>query len=104
MDGTGVDVLLVGVPIAALTALCVEAMKRAGLAEHWAPWAAAGVAVILTALAELTAIYPWLQPVARVVAAGLVLGLASSGSYSWARQMGRKAPAQVARDSKERGD
>jgi ABC-type iron transport system FetAB permease component len=83
--------VLMGVPVAVLTTLVVEALKRAGLDSRWAPWSAVGTAMVLAALAELVVREAWLAPVARVVVAGLVLGLASSGSYSWARQLGRRS-------------
>jgi hypothetical protein len=31
-----------------------------------------------------------MAPAARVVVAGLTLGLASSGGYAWARQLGKE--------------
>lgn len=82
-------IVLVGVPVAVLTALVVEALKQGGLAVRWAPLAAVLTATALIGLAELAAIYSWLAPLSRVVAGGLVIGLASSGGYSWARSRSR---------------
>jgi hypothetical protein len=89
MDGYGETLLLAGVPVAVLTALVVEALKRVGLAAQWAPWAAVGVAMALAGLAEALLHFSWLAPAARVVVGGLTLGLASSGGYAWARQVGK---------------
>lgn len=78
-------IVLVGVPVAVLTALVVEALKQAGLAVRWAPLVAVLTATVMVGLAELAAVVSWIEPLARVLAGGLVIGLASSGSYSWAR-------------------
>lgn len=81
------DPLLVGAPIAALTALVVEAMKRAGLAARLAPWAAVAVAASLMGMAELALRFGWAEALARVVVVGIMIGLASSGGYSWVRHL-----------------
>jgi hypothetical protein len=73
-----------------LTAFVVQAAKQAGLQPRWAPLAALIAATMLAALAELIVIVAWLAPVARIVTTGLVLGLASSGGYSWAKQLGKE--------------
>ncbi len=82
--------LLAGVPVAALTAIIVQAAKQAGLQSRWAPLAALVAATTLATIAELMVFVTWLEPVARIVTAGLVLGLASSGGYSWAKQIGKE--------------
>jgi len=82
-------IVLVGVPVAVLTTLIVETLKQGGLGARWAPLAAVLTATLLIGLAELTVVFSWLEPVSRVVAGGLVIGLASSGSYSWARSLGK---------------
>ncbi len=84
------DPLLLGVPIAVLTALVVEALKRAGLAKRLTPVAAICSAAILAELAELAMDYGWAESVSRVVVAGIMIGLASSGGYSWVREMGKE--------------
>lgn len=83
-------IVLVGVPVAVLTTLVVEALKQAGLETRWAPLAAVLTAMAMVALAELSAVASWLAPVSRIIAGGLVIGLASSGSYSWARSLGKE--------------
>ncbi len=84
------SVVLMGVPVAVLTTLVIEALKQGGLAARWAPLAAVLTATALVGLVELAAIVIWLEPAGRVVAGGLVIGLASSGSYSWARSLGKE--------------
>lgn len=83
-------IVLVGVPVAVLTTLVVEALKQAGLEKRWAPLAAVLTATAMVTLAELSAVVIWLAPVSRIVAGGLVIGLASSGSYSWARSLNKE--------------
>jgi len=90
MGDYGATLLLAGVPVAVLTTLIVEALKRVGLSGQWAPWVAVGVATVLAGLGEALLHFAWLAPAARVVVAGLTLGLASSGGYAWARQLGKE--------------
>lgn len=88
IDDPGTAVL-VGVPVAVLTALVVEALKEGGLATRWAPLAAVLTATLLVGMAELASEVSWVGMLARVLAGGLVIGLASSGSYAWARSIGK---------------
>lgn len=84
------SVVLVGVPVAILTALVVEAIKEAGLPGRWAPLVAVLTAALLVGMAELATVVSWIDPLSRVLAGGLVIGLASSGGYSWARSIGER--------------
>jgi hypothetical protein len=82
-------VLLVGVPVAVLTALVVQAMKGLGLEDRWAPLLSVLVAGVFVGLAELSVVASWIEPVSRVLVGALMIGLAASGGYSWARVAGR---------------
>lgn len=82
-------VLVVGVPVAVLTALVVQALKEFGIAGRWAPLLSVAVAGLFVGLAELAAVASWVEPVSRVLVGGLMIGLAASGGYSWARSAGR---------------
>jgi hypothetical protein len=91
--------VLVGVPVAVLVTLAVQALKSAGLAGRWAPLVAVLLASVLVGLAELAVVVSWIEPVSRVLAGGLVSGLASSGGYSWARSVGKDGGEHVHPDA-----
>lgn len=84
-------IVLVGVPVAVLAALVVEALKEAGLPVRWAPLVAVLVSGAFIGMVELAEVVSWIDPLSRVVAGSLVIGLASSGGYSWARAVGKRA-------------
>ena len=84
-------IVLVGVPVAVLAALVVEALKQAGLPSRWAPLVAVLVSGAFIGLVELATVASWIDPLSRVVAGSLVIGLASSGGYSWARAVGKRS-------------
>lgn len=87
--------VLVGVPVAVLTALVVQALKEGGLPVRWAPLAAVLTATCMVGLTELAATVFWIDILSRVLAGGLVIGLASSGGYSWARSVGKGEERRV---------
>lgn len=82
-------VLLVGVPVAVLTAVVVQAVKELGVDGRWAPLLSVAVAGLFVGLAELAVVASWVEPVSRVLVGGLMIGLAASGGYSWARSAGK---------------
>jgi hypothetical protein len=88
-------VVLVGVPVAVLTALVVEALKEAGLPTGWAPLVAVVTAGLMVGMTELAVVVSWVDPLSRILAGALVIGLASSGGYSWARAVGKGGDSDV---------
>ena len=78
---------LLGVPAVVLVPVLVQGLKALGLPARWA-----GVAALLAGLAvagtvEAVSAWPGVTPLVRFIVAGLLLGLASSGSYSQFKSM-----------------
>jgi hypothetical protein len=83
---------LAGVAIVPLIVGVVEAAKRAGLRQSWAPLLAVGLGLLASvgwAVAlDWSGPGPGGETIARAVLVGLALGLSASGLYSGARRIG----------------
>ena len=75
-------ITLLGIPSLVLVPLLVQALKAAGLPAKWAGVAAILVGLAVAGLAEAVTAWPQVTPFVRWLVAGLLLGLASAGSYS----------------------
>ncbi len=73
-----------------LVPLIVEWLKRMGMGVRWTGLASVIAAGLLAALSEAVGRFPELAPVARVVLAAVLIGMAGSGAYSQARLMRSK--------------
>lgn len=77
------DLVLYGLPIAAVIVGLVELAKRQGLEDRWAPVLAVCLGMVFATLGRLDdpAAGTWLQ----VELLGLITGLSASGLYSGTR-------------------
>lgn len=82
MDNFLNGITLLGIPALVLAPLLVQGLKMMGLPTRWAGAASVGVGLVVAALAEIVAVWPAAAPFARVLVAGLLLGLSSAGAYS----------------------
>jgi hypothetical protein len=73
---------LLGVPAVVLVPVLVQGLKALGLPARWAGVAALVVGLAVAGMIEAVSAWPGVAPVVRFIVAGLLLGLASSGSYS----------------------
>ena len=82
MDNFLNGLTLLGIPAIVLVPIIVEALKTLGLPNRWAGAAAIAVGLTIAALIEAIAAWPTITPIVRMLIAGILLGLASAGSYS----------------------
>ena len=75
-------ITLLGIPALVLVPVIVQGMKELGLPARWAGVAALVIGLVVAGLAEAVEAWPGVTPFARFVVAGLLLGLASVGTYS----------------------
>jgi hypothetical protein len=73
---------LLGIPAVVLVPMLVQGLKALGLPGRWAGVAALLAGLAVAAMVEAVSAWPGVTPVVRFIVAGLLLGLASSGSYS----------------------
>jgi hypothetical protein len=75
-------ITLLGIPALVLVPLVVQALKMLGLPVRWAGAASIVAGLAVAALAQAVTAWPAVAPFARVLVAGLLLGLSSAGAYS----------------------
>jgi len=75
-------VTLLGIPALVLVPVIVQGLKDLGLPARWAGVAALAIGFAVAGLAEAVEAWPSVAPWARFVVAGVLLGLASVGTYS----------------------
>ena len=75
-------ITLLGIPALVLVPVIVQGLKELGLPARWAGVAALVIGLAVAGLAEAIEAWPGATPFARFVVAGLLLGLASVGTYS----------------------
>lgn len=78
---------LLGIPAVVLVPLLVQGLKALGLPGRWAGVAAIVAGVAVAGMIEAVQVWPGVTPFVRFVVAGLLLGLASSGTYSQFRSI-----------------
>ena len=92
MDNFLNGLTLLGIPALLLVPLIVQGLKALGLPNRWAGAAAILVGLLVAALIEAVAAWPAITPLVRVLIAGILLGLAASGSYSQYRALRNQEP------------
>jgi len=75
-------ITLLGIPAMVLVPVLLQGLKELGLPVRWAGPAALVIGLVVAGLAEAVEAWPGVTPFARFVVAGLLLGLASVGTYS----------------------
>ena len=78
---------LLGIPALILVSLIVQALKTLGLPTRYAGAASIISGIAIAALIEAIAAWPTITPIVRVLIAGILLGLAASGTYSQYRTL-----------------
>ncbi len=81
---------LLGIPALILVPLIIEALKTLGLPTRYAGIASIAIGLLIAALIEAVAAWPTITPIVRVLIAGILLGLAASGTYSQFRTLNPK--------------
>ncbi|MCE5259930.1 MAG: hypothetical protein LLG44_12875 [Chloroflexi bacterium] len=76
------ELIVLGVPGAAIIVALVELAKRYGLASRWSVLLAVGLGIGLAVVLQLAEIHPQVAVWAQVVLGGVILGLSASGLYS----------------------
>jgi hypothetical protein len=84
------EIILFGVPAVGLIVAAVQAFKKMGMADRFAPWAALGLAVVFGVLAQVVVSFPESEPVVRTVVVSLVLFLTATGTYTVAKNAAGK--------------
>ncbi|HEX8599124.1 MAG TPA: hypothetical protein VF952_11485 [Chloroflexia bacterium] len=87
MDNFLNGLTLLGIPAVVIVPLLVQGLKALGLPGRWAGVAALMVGLAVAGMIEAVSVWPGVTPVVRFIVAGLLLGLASSGSYSQFRSI-----------------
>lgn len=82
MDNFLNGITLLGIPAVILVPVLVQGIKALGLPVRWAGLAALAVGLAVAGLAEAVTVWPSVTPIVRFLVAGVLLGLASAGSYS----------------------
>lgn len=82
MDNFLNGITLLGIPAIILVPLLVQGMKTLGLPVRWAGVAALLAGLVVAGLAEAVEVWPAAVPWVRFAVAGILLGLASVGTYS----------------------
>jgi hypothetical protein len=78
---------LLGIPAVVLVPVLVQGLKALGLPVRWAGVAALLAGLAVAGMVEAVSAWPGVTPVVRFIVAGLLLGLAASGSYSQFKSM-----------------
>jgi hypothetical protein len=78
---------LLGIPAVVIVPVLVQGLKALGLPVRWAGVAALLAGLAVAGMIEAVSAWPGVTPIVRFVVAGLLLGLASSGSYSQFKSM-----------------
>lgn len=78
---------LLGIPAVVIVPMLVAGLKALGLPGRWAGVAALLAGLVVAGMIEAVSAWPGVTPIVRFVVAGLLLGLASSGSYSQFKSM-----------------
>lgn len=78
---------LLGIPAVILVPLLVQGLKALGLPGRWAGVAALVSGIAVAGMIEAVQAWPSVTPLVRFIVAGLLLGLASSGTYSQFRSI-----------------
>jgi len=81
------ELIVFGVPGAAIIVALVELAKRYGLNTRWAVLLAVGLGIALAVVVHLAQVQPQVAVWAQVVLGGLLLGLSASGLYSGGKAM-----------------
>ena len=87
MDNFLNGLTLLGIPAVVIVPLVVQGLKALGLPSRWAGVAALLAGLAVAGMIEAVSAWPGVTPVVRFVVAGLLLGLAASGSYSQFRSI-----------------
>lgn len=80
---------LLGIPAVVIVPLVLQGMKVLGMPPRLAGVAALIAGLLVAGLIEAVQAWPSVTPFVRFLVAGLLLGLASSGSYSQYRSVKR---------------
>ncbi len=83
--------VLLGIPAVVVVPLLVQGLKALGLPSRYAGVAALAVGLAVAGMIEAVQAWPSVTPFVRFLVAGLLLGLASSGSYSQYRSIKEEA-------------
>jgi len=75
-------ITLLGIPAVVLVPVIVQGLKALGLPERWAGPSAIIIGLAVAGIAEAVEAWPGVAPLARFIVAGILLGLASVGTYS----------------------
>lgn len=78
---------ILGIPALVLVPLIVQALKNLGLPTRYAGAASIITGLLIAALIEALATWPTITPIIRTLIAGLLLGLAASGTYSQFKEL-----------------
>ena len=76
------NLLIFGIPGAAIILVLIEIAKQYGLNSKWAPLLAIGLGVVLAVLMQLAEINPQLALWLKVAISGLLTGLSAVGLWS----------------------
>lgn len=76
------DLVVFGIPGAAIIVALIELAKRYGMDTKWAPLLAVVLGVALAVIVQLSALNPQVAIWAQLILGGILTGLASVGVYS----------------------
>lgn len=82
MDNFVNGLTLLGIPAVVIVPLALQGLKALGMPGRMAGWAALFAGLAVAGMIEAVQAWPSVTPFVRFMVAGLLLGLASSGSYS----------------------
>lgn len=76
------DLVVFGIPGAAIIVALIELAKRYGMDTKWAPLLAIALGVALAVIVQLSAVNPQIALWAQLILGGILTGLAAVGGYS----------------------
>ena len=76
------DLIVFGIPGAAVIVALIELAKHYGLPSKWAPLVAIALGILLAVIVQLSKVNPDVALWAQLVLGGILTGLAAVGGYS----------------------
>lgn len=84
------DIIIFGMSGVLLVTLLVQGLKKLGLSDSAAPWAALVLSVLVAVAVQLLVSFPQWEPVIRTIVTGLVVFLMATGLYTVGKNVNEK--------------
>ena len=84
------DLVIFGLSGVGLVVALVQGLKKLGLSDAAAPWAALVLSVLVAVAAQVIITFPQYEPIIRTAVTGLVVWLMATGTYEIGKNINEK--------------